>query len=270
MPLITLNYNIIAQIAHIGSGFMGTTIPVIGFKKSLKTTYIVVGSMVVLKEVWDVNGLESEADSGGVSGSIIDTLFYAVGMGLGNFIINRNNNKVEIAASIAASIGNVDILQKTVQDSINEILAERKKVDTTQMQLETGKVLSTSQLQFHLISLLLEEVAKDLKLSVSTAEITKRKQSIITQFGGSSKLPKELVNASIAPKDFDKYIKAVIFGDKISASLTNQGLKEEQIRDRIQKLIVAKANKLEVIVNPQYGKWNTATAELTSIDNVKS
>ena len=69
----------------------------------------------------------------------------------------------------AATLGDTKITQATVQGSIDSILAERAKVDTTQMQLETGESLNRGQLRFHLLSALLRAVGEELKLTVTKA-----------------------------------------------------------------------------------------------------
>mgnify|MGYP000382921075 CR=1 FL=1 len=61
--------------------------------------------------------------------------------------------------SSAATVGGTDISMKMVEDSIAEILAERAKTDTSQMQLETGDALNRSQLQFFITNKIIEEVA---------------------------------------------------------------------------------------------------------------
>ena len=43
-------------------------------------------------------------------------------------------------ANLAAQVGDTKITQGTVQSRISEILAERRKFDTSQMQLSTGEV----------------------------------------------------------------------------------------------------------------------------------
>ena len=170
----------------------------------------------------------------------------------------------------AATLGDTKITQATVQGSIESILAERAKVDTTQMQLETGEVLNRGQLRFHLFSEILREVGKDLKLEVTKAEIDTRRASILEQIGGVESLPSALVNAGIAPEDLDKYIEAISFSDKISQALTASGVTEDQIGTEIQKLIVAKANELGVTVNPRYGKWDPTVADIVESDPASS
>jgi len=121
----------------------------------------------------------------------------------------------------AATLGSTKISQATVQSSIDAILAARQGVDTSQMQIETGEVLNRGQLRFHLLTALLREVGKEIKLSVSKAEIDTRRQSIIDQVGGVEALPNALVGAGIAEIDFDQYIEAISLSDKISHSFNS-------------------------------------------------
>ena len=166
----------------------------------------------------------------------------------------------------AATLGDTKITQATVQGSIDSILAERAKVDTTQMQLETGESLNRGQLRFHLLSALLRAVGEELKLTVTKAEIDTRRASIVEQVGGVSALPNALVNAGIAPADLDTYIEAISISDKISQALVASGVAQEQVGAELQKLVVAKAKELGVTVNPRYGKWNAETADIQAAD----
>jgi hypothetical protein len=166
----------------------------------------------------------------------------------------------------AATVGDTKITQATVQGSIDSILAERAKVDTTQMQLETGESLNRGQLRFHLLSALLRAVGEELKLTVTKAEIDTRRASIVDQVGGASSLPNALVNAGIAPGDFDRYIEAISLSDKISQAIVGSGVAQDQVGPALQKLVVAKAKELGVTVNPRYGKWNAETADIQAAD----
>ena len=166
----------------------------------------------------------------------------------------------------AATIGSTKITQATVQGSIDAILAARQGVDTSQMQLETGEILNRSQLRFHLLTVLLLEVGKEIKLSVSKAEIDTRRQGIIDQVGGEEALPNALVGAGIAPNDFDRYIEAILISDKITQALTAAGVTEADMGAQISKLVVAKAKELGVTVNPRYGKWDATVADVVASD----
>jgi len=166
----------------------------------------------------------------------------------------------------AATLGSTKISQATVQGSIDAILAARQGVDTSQMQLETGEILNRSQLRFHLLTVLLLEVGKEIKLSVSKAEIDTRRQGIIDQVGGEEALPNALVGAGIAPNDFDKYIEAILISDKITQTLTAAGVTEADMGAQISKIVVAKAKELGVTVNPRYGKWDPTVADVVASD----
>lgn len=170
----------------------------------------------------------------------------------------------------AASLGSTKITQATVQGSIDSIIAARKGVDTSQMQLETGEALNRGQLRFHLLTALLREVGKELKISVSKAEIDTRRASILDQVGGKEGLPNALVGAGIAAEDFDQYIEAISYSDKISAALTSAGVLDAEIGNEVQKLVVAKAKELGVTVNPRYGKWDATIADVVAADSASS
>ena len=97
----------------------------------------------------------------------------------------------------AATVGDTKITQALVQGSVDAILSERAKVDTSQMQLETGASLNVSQLRFHLLGTLLRELGQELKINVTKAEIDSRRASILEQVGGEAGLPGALVNLSL-------------------------------------------------------------------------
>jgi len=166
----------------------------------------------------------------------------------------------------AASLGSTKISQATVQGSVDAILAARKGIDTSAMQLETGETLNRGQLRFHLLTQLLREVGKELKITVTKAEIDTRRQSIVTQVGGAASLPKALVGAGIAPNDLDQYIEAITLSDKITQVITASGVAQAQVSAEIQKLVVVKAKELGVKVNPRYGKWDPVSADVVASD----
>jgi outer membrane murein-binding lipoprotein Lpp len=170
----------------------------------------------------------------------------------------------------AATVGSTKITQATVQASIDAILSERTKVDTSQMQLETGSTLNVSQLRFHLLGTLIRELGQELQLNVTKAEIDTRRASIIEQVGGEAALPTALVNAGIAPQDLDRYIEAIAYSDKIGQKLVAAGVTEDQLGTEIQKLVVAKAKEIGVTVNPRYGKWDATTADVVPADSAES
>ena len=170
-------------------------------------------------------------------------------------------------ADTAAQIGDMTITQTQAQSKINELLAERANQDTTQLQLETGNALNRSQLRFTIITEIFDEIAKELKITVSSSEIEKTRTGIYEQIGGETELPKNLVAAQIAPSNFERYMRATIISNKLSGALTLAGVAEADVQAKITELVQKKAKQLKVTVNPRYGTWNEATGDLNPEDS---
>ena len=77
------------------------------------------------------------------------------------------------------------------------------------MQIQTGNALNRSQLRFTIVTTLFDEIAKELKLTISSTEIEKAKADLISQSGGQEALATNLVAAQIAPSSFDRYVRAI-------------------------------------------------------------
>ena len=170
----------------------------------------------------------------------------------------------------AATIGKVSISQASAQATVDEVLAERAKVDTSQMQIQSGAALNRSQLRFTIITTLFDDIAKELKLTVSTTEVAKAKSDLITQSGGAAALSKNLVAAEIAPSNFDRYVRAIIVSNKLQGALKASGVADADVSGRITQLVTAKAKQLKVTVNPRYGTWDQTTGEIVATDSAGS
>ncbi len=170
----------------------------------------------------------------------------------------------------AATIGDVTISQADAQAVVDEILAERAKIDTSQMQLTTGAELNRGELRFAIITHLFDEIAKELKLEVTPTQIGQRKAELIAQVGGESELPRNLVAANIAPSNFDEYVKAIMTSDLIADALRQSGVPDEELSARIGQLVTAKAKELKVTVNPRYGVWDIEQGDIVAKDSAES
>jgi hypothetical protein len=162
----------------------------------------------------------------------------------------------------ALSLGDTKITTAELQANVDSILAERAKVDTTQMQLDSGETLLRNQLNFQLLLAGFAEIAKELDIQITSSEIAGRRAEIVEQVGGEEALPNALVSASIAPEDLDGYLRAILTTQKLGEALTQTGVGEADVQARIQELFVAKVNELKVDVNPRYGKWDSATGTI--------
>ena len=166
----------------------------------------------------------------------------------------------------AASVGGFKITQTQLQGSIDAVMAERSKVDITQMQLESGDALNRGQLRFKILMHTFDEIAKELKIEVTTSQVESKKASIIESVGGKTELPKNLVNAAIAPQDFDTYVRAILISERITSALAQSGVAEADVANQLGRLLSAKAKELGVKINPRYGFWDVEAGDVVAAD----
>ena len=156
----------------------------------------------------------------------------------------------------AAQVGDSVISLKELQSSVDSILAERTKIDTSQMQLQQGEDLTRSQLNFFISNLIIESIATDEKITVSKADTEAYLTQIYANIGGQNQLPPVLVNAGIAPSNLDSVLRRDLILQKLTDAAKASGADDAAATTKIQILIKSKANSLKITVNPRYGKWD--------------
>jgi hypothetical protein len=166
----------------------------------------------------------------------------------------------------AITVGDKEFSINDLQKPVDEILEARKSFDTSQVQLASGAELGRNQAQFAIISVLLDQIASDMKINFTNADIAKRRTEIVTQVGGEAELPKALASSNLAASNLDPYIKVRLIIDKLTSDPIALGVSPEQASEEVSRLIVEAAKKLGVEVNPKYGKWNAANASIESGD----
>ena len=164
----------------------------------------------------------------------------------------------------AATIGGFKITQTELQSSIDAVMAERAKVDSSQMQLESGEELNRGQLRFKILMHTFDEIAKELKIDVTSSQIGAKKATILESVGGEAELPKNLVNAAIALQDFDTYVRAIVISEQISQALSQSGIADEEVSAKVSELLTAKAKTLGVKINPRYGAWDNEAGDVVA------
>ena len=162
----------------------------------------------------------------------------------------------------ALSLGDTKITTAELQANVDSLMAERAKVDTSQMQLESGEPLLRNQLNFRLLILAFSEIEEELDIQITSSEIAARRAEIVEQVGGEEALPAALVSASIAPEYLDGYLRALLTTQKLGEALSMTGVEEAEVQARIQELYVAKINDLKIKVSPRYGTWDPATGTI--------
>jgi hypothetical protein len=162
----------------------------------------------------------------------------------------------------ALSLGDTKITTAELQGNVDSLMAERAKVDTSQMQLESGEPLLRNQLNFRLLILAFSEIEEELDIQITSSEIAARRAEIVEQVGGEEALPAALVSASIAPEYLEGYLRALLTTQKLGEALSMTGVEEAEVQARIQELYVAKINELKIKVSPRYGTWDPTTGTI--------
>ena len=171
------------------------------------------------------------------------------------------------ATGSGVTIGKTEISSAEIQKYVDEILSERTKVDTSQMNLDSGASLLRTQAQFQIISTVLDELISEKKISITPADVAARRADIVAQVGGEASLPSALVSASLAPSNLDKYLKIILISEKLNELVISEGATAESAGEVVTKLVTDTAKKLGVKVNSRYGKWNEETATIDEADN---
>ena len=162
------------------------------------------------------------------------------------------------SSAVAATVGQTKITVSQVDSSIKEILAERKTVSTTGMQLATGSALSAQQLNFYIISTLLAQTVAANNLTVSAAQVSAREATISKQEGTAAKLKSGEVSAGIASRDFPNYVREILFVEALTALVEKQGTAVADSGTAVQGLVRAQAAKVGVTIkdSKKYGTWD--------------
>ena len=170
-------------------------------------------------------------------------------------------------SNVAATLGKTTISQNELQRTIDTILKEREGIDVSQMQLESGASLNRSQLRFLIITNIFDQIAAELKLSVTKTEIATTRANMIDQSGGETAFATNLVAAQIASTNFDTYVRAILISDKITNALMASGVAEADVSAKLSELVQAKTEQLQVEINPRYGTWDDAAGDIVAADS---
>ena len=162
------------------------------------------------------------------------------------------------------SIGDTEIKASKIQAIVDEMLAARKSVDTSQMDLIEGKQLLRNQAQFAIVKVLFDQIATERNFVVTPSDVAQRRDQITSQIGGEANLPNALISANLAESSFNDYLRILIIVDRLNSIA--KGIPESQASSEVSKALVAMAAKLGVEVNSKYGKWNPTSAAIEADD----
>ena len=163
----------------------------------------------------------------------------------------------------AATVGNTKITVSQLNKGVNEIIAERKTVSTTGMQLAFGSALQAQELNFYIISTLLEKAAAENGVVVTPAQVTTRAASIMQQEGSAAKLKTGEVSAGIAATEFPGYVKEILTVEGLTNVVKQKGVTEANSGTAVQGIVRDLAKRIGVKINPKYGTWDSNGVSVT-------
>ena len=180
----------------------------------------------------------------GVVGALV-----VVGAGVGLWIALDSTSPV-------AKVGKAKITASQLNTSVNAVIAERKTVSTTGMQLAFGANLTAEQLNFYIISALLKDTADANHVVVTPAQVATRLATIAKQQGSAAKLKSGLVSSSIATADFPGYVREILYVEGLTAFVEKNGTAVADSGAAVQALVRTLAAKEGVTINSKYGTWD--------------
>lgn len=167
------------------------------------------------------------------------------------------------SSAAAATVGKTKITESQIKKSVDQVIAERKTVSTTGMQLAFGDSLNAEVVNYYIISTLLADTAAANKITVTEADVTAREATILKQEGSAAKLKSGMVSASIASGDFPGYVREILYVDALTKLAEKQGSSVANSGTAVQTLVRQQALKEGVKVMAKYGTWDPTQVTVT-------
>ena len=181
----------------------------------------------------------------GVVGALV-----VVGAGVGLWLLLDS-------ASPAATVGTTKITASQVTGSVNAVLAERKTVSTSGMQLGSGADLAAQELDLYIISALYADTAAANNISVTQSQVDAEAASILKQAGSASALKSFEVSREIATKDFPLFVKTYLLNQELNTLVIKKGTTAANAPSAVGLLVTAQGTKEGVKVSKKYGTWDS-------------
>lgn len=170
----------------------------------------------------------------------------------------------------AAVVGDEKVSLSTIQESVSQVINQRREAGSPNTQDVGGGELAQDQLRFHVISVIFAKAAKSAGVTVSASEFAAYRAEIVRSVGGEKGLLIPLTQNSIARKDFDLYLYDLLYQKKIGEKLVAGDATDQNVvaarTDAVNKLIQETFAANKVTVNPRFGIFDPKTTMITVED----
>lgn len=159
-----------------------------------------------------------------------------------------------------------------VQISTDALAAQYKEI--ADLTSPTGQLPGTpveinrSILLTFVYATLLDELAADLNISISEAEVDRQRREILGNLGEEG-LAMAAASSAIAPSQIDTQLRITIAFAKIGNKLAPAGLQAE--KDAIaREALIKKAAESKIVISPRYGEWVQEGLQVGNVSEILS
>jgi len=156
----------------------------------------------------------------------------------------------------AAVVGQTHITNEQLDADYNAILvAQGKPVNTADAEIVN------QTLNWLIVMDLLEQVAKDIGVTVTQGEVDRERATYVASAGSEAALRDAYLKQNVAPQQIDQRIRFSLLSQKIAAVIA-PGQTSDEATTALITTVVAKSNALDPEVNPRYGTWSSAELQI--------
>lgn len=170
----------------------------------------------------------------------------------------------------AAVVGDTKISVGSVQDSVSQIVEQRRANGPSENTDIASGQMAQDQLRFQIISVVLAKAASQYGVRITPSELDASRTAVVNQFGSEKALLTALTQNQIARKDFDLYLTDVLYQQKLGEKLVPGDARDRAVSasrgDAVNKLTFETLAATKITVNPRFGIFDPTSGMLTMKD----
>ncbi|MCY0955769.1 SurA N-terminal domain-containing protein [Streptomyces sp. H27-H5] len=156
----------------------------------------------------------------------------------------------ETRPGTAAVVGGERITTSALQAQVNDVRAaqNRSTTPTPAELVESSPRLERTKLRAMINSRILDRVAEDAGITLTTRELEEQRKQFVDSSGGPQKFQAAILQEAVtAPGQIDRFVTDQLLLSK---------LMDKYGKDKLTAPASAAAEKLGIEVNPRYGSWD--------------
>lgn len=165
-------------------------------------------------------------------------------------------------AGAAAVVDGRQITVETVQAKVAAVRAAQERTPQAAQLIEASSDLQRNVVHRLVQNEVIEEAAQDVGVSVTRNELQEARGDTEKQAGGKAALEAQLLQTyAMVPADIDESIRTDLLMQKVAAHY-GADVQTPEGQTALIKVLRDTSKKLNIDVNPRYGKWNSDKLDL--------